>query len=133
MILIPVVALLLGVLLAKLIGLGPISGIVGKYIAVACVAGLDSLVGGIRSGLEGKYSSEIFVTGFLSNIVFAFFLAWLGDKIGMNLLLAAVLVMGTRIFTNLSLIRRFMLTKMADEREKRRLADQQRQAQPSKT
>lgn len=132
MILVPILALLIGVLLAKLFGVPQLTGEWGKYIAVACVAGLDSLVGGIRSGLEGKYSTEVFVTGFLANIVFAFFLSWLGDQIAMNLLLAAVLVMGTRIFTNLSLIRRFVLTRLADERERRRLDDQQRQAQQGK-
>lgn len=137
MILIPIFALLIGAMLAKLIGMGPTQNWVGTYLAVACVAGLDSVVGGIRSGLEGKFSTDVFITGFISNIGIAFFMAWLGDRIGTNLLLAAVLIMGTRIFTNLSLIRRFVLTKIADDRERRRLQEQQRQsqqqAQPSKS
>lgn len=134
MIVIPILALVVGVVVANLVGVGPISGIYGTYLAVACIAGLDSVVGGVRSGLEGKFSSDVFVTGFLSNIVIAFFLAWLGDSIRMNLLLAAVLIMGTRIFTNLSLIRRILLTKLADDRERRRLQEQQKpsQALPSK-
>ncbi|MCC6350902.1 MAG: DUF1290 domain-containing protein, partial [Fimbriimonadaceae bacterium] len=45
------------------------------------------------------------------------------------LFLAAVLVMGSRIFTNLSLIRRMMLTKWRDARERRRLLEQSQSSQ----
>jgi len=107
----------------------PIHGPVTMYLSVACLAGLDTLFGGIRSGLEGKFHSDVFLTGFFSNILIAFFLAFLGDKIGVNLSLAVALVLGARIFTNLSLIRRFLLTKWQDARERRRL--QQEMAQPS--
>ncbi len=51
----------------------------------------------------------------------AFFLAWLGDKIYINLTFAVALVLGARIFTNLSLIRRFAITKWQDALERRRL------------
>ncbi len=133
MILLPIAALFLGFLLAYALRIGPVTGIWGLYVAVACLAGLDSVVGGIRSGLEGKFSTEVFVTGFLSNIVIASFLAWLGDRIGINLFLAAVLVLGGRVFMNLSLIRRFMLTKWEDARERRKLQQQQQaqQQQPA--
>lgn len=125
MILLPVVALLVGFLLAYVLRVGPVTGIVGLYLAVACLAGIDSILGGVRAGLEGKFANDVFVTGFLSNVVIAFFLAWLGDRIGINLFLAAVLVLGWRIFTNLSLIRRYLLTKWQDSRERKRA---QRQA-----
>jgi small basic protein len=94
------------------------------YVAIGCLAGIDSVLGGIRAGLEGKFSNDVFVTGFLSNIVIAFFLAWLGDRIGINLFLAAVLVLGWRVFTNLSLIRRILLTKWQDARERRQARQQ---------
>lgn len=126
MIAIPIVALILGILLAQLLPIGALSGVAGLYMAIACLAGLDTVTGGIRAGVEGKFSTDVFLTGFVSNIVISFFLAWLGDQIGVNLYLAAVLVLGTRIFTNLSLIRRFVLNKMHDNRERRRL---QREAQ----
>lgn len=99
-------------------------GAPGQYIAIAGLAGLDTILGGIRSGLEGKFYNDVFITGFVSNIVIAFFLSWLGDQIGVNLFLAAALVLGARIFTNLSLIRRFILTKYQDARA-RRLAQRQ--------
>ncbi len=105
------------------------NAVVALYLAVGCLAGLDTVLGGVRSGLEGKFHTDVFLTGFVSNIVIAFFLAWLGDKIGVNLSLAVALVLGARIFTNLSLIRRFLLTKWQDARERKRL--QQELVQPS--
>lgn len=132
MILLPVVALLLGILVG--IFFEPIKGPSGQYLAIACLAGLDSLCGGVRSGLEGKFHNDVFVTGFIANVLIAFFLAWLGDLIYLNLFLAVALVLGWRIFTNLSLIRRFLLTKWQDAKERRRLqqglAQAQQQVQP---
>ena|SRR5690242_14923699 len=99
----------------------PLTGAVGQYLAVACLAGLDSVCGGIRSGLEGKFRNDVFITGFIFNILIAFFLAWLGDQIYIDLFLAVALVLGARIFNNLSLIRRFLLTKWQDNRERKRM------------
>jgi len=119
-ILIPVIALFLGAALALMLQM-PVKGIYGQYMAVACLAGLDSVCGGIRSGLEGKFHNEVFISGFIFNILTAFFLAWLGDQIFIDLFLAVALVLGARIFTNLSLIRRFLLTKWQDSRERKRM------------
>ena len=130
MILLPIIALVLGFLIARLLDVGAVKGVAGQYLAIACVAGLDTVCGGIRSGLEGKFSNDVFFTGFLANVLIAFFLAWLGDQIGIDLFLAAVLVLGWRIFTNLSLIRRYLLTKSQDARERRRV---QRQSQTIRT
>ena len=118
--LVPVLALIIGVLLARLI-IAPVPGDSGQYLALACIAGLDTLCGGIRSGLEGKFHSDVFITGFISNVVIAFSLAWFGDRLYIDLWLAVALVLGARIFTNLSLIRRFLLTKWQDARERKRL------------
>ncbi|HJP82227.1 MAG TPA: small basic family protein [Fimbriimonadaceae bacterium] len=120
MILVPIVALLIGAAMALLLN-RPLTGAVGQYLAVACLAGLDSVCGGIRSGLEGKFRNDVFITGFIFNILIAFFLAWLGDQIYIDLFLAVALVLGARIFNNLSLIRRFLLTKWQDNRERKRM------------
>lgn len=121
------VALAIGLFVPDLLGLAPLAGMEGMYLAVACLAGLDSLCGGLRSVMEGKFHTDVFVTGFIANIVIAFFLAWLGDQIGVNLFLAAVLVMGSRIYTNLSLMRRFGLTRIQDARARKALQEQQAQ------
>ena len=106
MYLIPLLALIIGVLIGIRTAI-PISGDSGNYIGIAVIAGLDSLFGGWRAVFEKKFQANIFITGFFSNILIAGFLAWLGDHLGVNLFLAAALVMGWRIFTNLSMMRRY--------------------------
>lgn len=128
MILIPIIALVLGILIPIFFNLPPLTGLAGRYIAVTCLAGLDTLLGGIRAGVEGKFRTDVFYTGFVGNVFIAFFFAWLGDRLGINLYLAAALVLGARIFTNLSLIRRWMLTKWQDARERRKREQEQAQA-----
>lgn len=119
MILLPILALIVGLLIGFLLQ-AEIKSEFAPYVAVGVLAGIDSLLGGTRSALEERFRTDVFVTGFFSNIAVAFFLAWLGDKIGVNLYLAAVLILGWRIFTNLSLIRRHALTKWNDKRQRKR-------------
>jgi small basic protein len=126
-ILLPLIALLVGLLLPKLFGLPAITGLSAEYLAVACLAGLDSICGGVRAGLEGKFHNDVFATGFISNTIIVFFLAWLGDQIGINLVLAAVVVLGARVFTNLSLIRRYALTRWQDRQQRIRLRQRSEQ------
>lgn len=81
------------------------------YLSLAALAGLDAVCGGVRSGVEGKFQDNILLTGFAINTVLAAALAYLGDRIGVNLHLAAVVLLGGRVFTNLSLIRRYWLSQ----------------------
>ncbi|HXH60447.1 MAG TPA: small basic family protein [Fimbriimonadaceae bacterium] len=118
MFLIPLLALIVGVLVGIKTAV-PVSGIVGIYLGVAVIAGIDSVFGGWRSALEGKFRNDVFVTGFVSNVLIAAFLAWLGDHLGINLFLAAALVMGWRIFTNLSIIRRIGIERWKEARAAR--------------
>lgn len=84
-----------------------------SYLSLATIAGIDTILGGIRSGLEGRFKSDIFLSGFLVNTVMAALLAYFGDQIGVpDLYLAAVVVLGWRIFLNLSLIRRYILGRV---------------------
>ncbi len=124
-ILLPLVALGVGVGVALTLRLS-LGGVGGQYLAVACLAGLDTVLGGIRAGLDGKFQNAVFVTGFVANVVVAFFLAWLGDQIYINLFLAVALALGTRIFNNLSFIRRLLITRWEDSAARR-----QREAQAS--
>jgi small basic protein len=88
-----------------------------SYLSLAALAGLDAVCGGIRSGVEGKFQDNILLTGFAINTVLAALLAYLGDRIGVNLHLAAVVLLGGRVFTNLSLIRRYWLSQRLAQKQ----------------
>lgn len=119
MILIPILALIIGLLLGTLIATDlPLA--ITPYIGVAVLASMDSVIGGIRSQLDGKFQTDIFVSGFFANILAAMFLVWLGDNIGIGLLQVSAVVFGIRIFTNLSLIRRFLITRFHDSKDRRK-------------
>lgn len=120
MALVPFVALLLGAIMAFALKVPQLTGLEGQYLAVACLAGFDTILGGIRGGLEGRFDNSIFVSGFLANIVIALFLVFLGDKIYQPLYLVVAFVFGNRIFSNLSLIRRSVMTKVHDELARRK-------------
>jgi small basic protein len=83
-----------------------------SYLSLATLAGMDSVFGGIRAGLDNKFKNDIFLSGFVVNMVLAVALAFLGDQIGVqDLYLAAVVTLGGRIFLNLSVIRRQLLER----------------------
>ena len=122
MIIVPFFALFVGAVLAYVLGVKPLTGVEGQYLAVACLAGFDTILGGIRGGLDGRFENSIFVSGFLANIAIAFLLSFIGDKIYLPLYLVVAFVFGNRIFSNLSLIRRAVITKVNDEVARRRRA-----------
>jgi small basic protein len=131
MILVPIAALIVGAIIAMLLQVRA-PGALGQYIAVASLAGLDTVLGGIRSAYENNFQDDVFLTGFVANTLIALLIAWLGDWIGLNLYLVATLVLGMRIFNNLSLIRRFLLVQYKDffkKRKELRLANQVQLAQ----
>lgn len=91
------------------------------YISMALLAAVDSLLGGIRSEMEGRFDSLIFITGFLANAILAAVLVYLGDRLGIPLFYAVILVFGGRLFQNLAAIRRIVIEKyrnMKKEKEK---------------
>ncbi len=79
------------------------------YITMALLAGMDSVVGAVRSEMEGKFNNVIFITGFLANAILAGILTFIGDKLGVPLYYAAILVFGGRLFNNLATIRRLAI------------------------
>ena len=96
-----------------------------EYIAVAILAFLDSLFGGISSNMQKKFSMAIFISGFFLNAIIAIFLVYLGQKLNVDIYLAAVIVFTTRLFTNLSIIRRIVIENMEKKRLKRKNANSQ--------
>ncbi|MBF7083219.1 small basic family protein [Desulfallas sp. Bu1-1] len=82
-----------------------------KYMSVAVLAALDSVFGGIRAAMEDKFDQGIFVSGFFSNALLAAGLTYIGDRLGIDLYMAAVVAFGVRLFQNLAIIRRYILKK----------------------
>ena len=113
----PIVGLVVGFILVYLSQYTVPSGL-APYLSLAALAGVDSVCGGIRAGIEGKFDNSIFLTGFAINTILAGALAYLGDRIGVDLFLAAAVVLGGRMFLNLSLIRRYWLTQVSLSRQK---------------
>ena len=81
------------------------------YITMGLLAAIDSILGAARSYLEGKYNNLIFISGFVTNAILAGLLAYLGDRLGVPLYYAAILVFGGRLFQNLAVIRRLIIDK----------------------
>lgn len=120
MILIPILALILGGVLA-LVNRDFAESIPREYIGVAVLAGVDTVFGGIRSSLEGRFQNDLFLTGFLFNTILAVGLVALGFRLGIaEFYIAAVVTFGGRLFLNASIIRRQYLTRLMDIRGQRR-------------
>lgn len=89
-----------------------------KYTAVAIIAAFDSVIGATTSVMKNKFDIKIFVSGFFINSIIAIILTMLGESLDVDIFLAAIFVFITRIFTNLSYIRREILS-MIEEKKKR--------------
>lgn len=80
------------------------------YLPIAVVAALDALFGGLRAMLDGIFDDRVFLISFLSNVVVAALIVFLGDQLGVGTQLstAVVVVLGIRIFSNAAAIRRHL-------------------------
>ena len=85
------------------------------YITMALLAALDSVIGAARAHMEDKYDSLVFGTGFICNACLAALLTWMGDKLGIPLYYAAILVFGGRLFNNLAVIRRIAIDRYREK------------------
>jgi small basic protein len=104
---IPLIALLVGAILGLLLQ-PTVPPFLLPYLPVAVVAALDAIFGAVRAHLEGTFSERVFLISFMTNVVLAVFLVYLGDQLGVGseLSTAVVVVLGVRIFSNLSAVRR---------------------------
>lgn len=104
----PVAGLLLGVILGFLFSVEIPLGVV-KYTAIAILASIDTILGGLRAQLEERFDLSIFITGFFANTFFAALLTAIGDLLGVDIYLGAVIAFSIRIFGNVGFIRRDLL------------------------
>ena len=109
-------------ILAAMIGLviGIIAGIYcpfsippeyARLLAVAVMAGLDAVLGGIRASMASNYDTDVFISGFFINGLLGAFLCYAGNMIGIDLYMVAILIFGMRIFQNIGVIHRLYMGK----------------------
>ena len=101
--------LLLGVLLGLV--LQPTVPIwLQPYLPIAVVAALDAVFGALRAFLDGIFDDKVFVVSFVSNVLIAALIVYLGDQLGVGgqLSTGVIVVLGIRIFSNVAAIRRHL-------------------------
>lgn len=104
----------LGLLAGIIIGLvlePSVPQLLQPYLPIAVVAALDAVFGGLRALLDGIFDDKVFVVSFLSNVVVAALIVYLGDQLGVGAQLSTgvVVVLGIRIFSNAASIRRHLV------------------------
>jgi small basic protein len=107
---IPAIGLLIGIVFGLL--LHPVVPLwLQPYLPIAVVAALDAVFGAFRSVLDGIFNDRIFVISFLSNVVVAAVIVFLGDQLGVGSQMSTgvVVVLSMRIFANVAAIRRHLL------------------------
>ena len=106
---IAVLALIAGVVLGVVLN-PTVPDALQPYLPIAVVAALDALFGGLRSLLDGNFDDKVFVVSFVSNVLIASLIVFLGDQLGVGsqLSTAVIVVLGIRIFTNVAAIRRHL-------------------------
>ncbi len=114
---IPLLGLILGLLIGLVIPLH-IPQALSTYAAVAILAALDSVLGGVCASMEKRFDMKVFLSGFFANSLLAALLAFIGDRLGIQLYLAAIFAFGNRIFINLGVLRRHLINRQ-DETERR--------------
>ena len=104
---IPIVGLAIGVVLGLVFN-PTVPLWLQPYLPIAVVAALDAVFGGLRARLDGIFDAKVFVISFVSNVVIAALIVFLGDQLGVGAQLstAVVVVLGIRIFGNAAAIRR---------------------------
>jgi small basic protein len=110
---VPVLGLIIGILIGVFFIPVNIPQQYSNYVAVAILAALDSVFGGIAATVQGKFDMKVFLSGFFGNALLAACLAYIGDQLGIQIYLAAIFAFGNRIFLNFAIIRRFVLNKSA--------------------
>ena len=109
--------ILLGCIFGVLVGVNMpvISYTYSIYVAIAIVAAMDTVFGGVASYIQKKFDIKIFITGFFGNAILSILLTYLGNKLNVDIYLAAVFVFVGRMFTNLGIIRRYYVEKISEK------------------
>ena len=111
------IAILIGCILGAILGMNApmISYTYSSYLAIAIIAALDSVFGGITSVIKKNFDLKIFITGFFGNAILSILLTILGQKLNVDIYLAAIVVFVGIMFTNLGIIRRYYVDKWSNQ------------------
>ena len=113
---IPILGLIIG-LIAGIFLPGEIPAEYSTYVAVGILAMIDSVLGGGVASLQGRFDLKIFISGFIGNAFLAVILAFIGDKMGIPLYMAAIFAFGTRLIENFATIRRLLISKYSKKKD----------------
>ena len=89
------------------------------YLPIAVVAAMDAVFGALRAFLDGVFSDKVFAISFVSNVIIASLIVYIGDKLGVGaqLTTAVIVVLGIRIFANVASIRRHVFHARREPRD----------------
>ena len=121
------IAILIGCILGALVGINLpiISYSYSSYLAIAIIAALDSVFGGITGVLKGEFDFKVFISGFFCNAILSILLTFLGNKLNVDIYLAAIVVFVGRMFINLTIIRKYYIDKWSKKIEERKKKKQE--------
>lgn len=113
-------AIIIGCILGAIVGVNApiISYTYSSYLAIAIIASLDSVFGGIAGVLKGEFDFKVFISGFFCNSILSILLTYLGNKLDVDIYLAAIVVFVGRMFINLTLIRKYYIDKWTERSKK---------------
>ena len=111
------IAILIGCVLGAIVGINAptISYSYSSYLAIAIIAALDSVFGGIAGTLKGEFNFKVFISGFFCNSILSMLLTYLGNKLNVDIYLAAIVVFVGRMFLNLTIIRKYYIDKWSEK------------------
>ncbi len=111
------ISIIIGCILGAIIGMNTpvISYTYSSYLAIAIIAALDTVFGGITSVIKKNFDLKIFLSGFFGNAILSIALTYLGERLNVDIYLAAVVVFVGRMFTNLAIIRRYYVDKWTNK------------------
>ena len=81
----------------------------GRVLTPEEFSSLKDKVAALKAHTAGNFEGRIFLTGLISNSALAASLTFVGDKLGVDLSIAAIVAFGVRIFNNLASVRRHYL------------------------
>ena len=115
--------ILMGCVLGAVVGINApiISYSYSSYLAIAIIAALDSVFGGIAGTLKGEFNFKVFISGFFCNSILSMLLTYLGNKLNVDIYLAAIVVFVGRMFINLTIIRKYYIDKWSKKYEEYKL------------